>query len=177
MDIKEDEIKEIKKIGHLNGAEVSLVTLKGGFHIGMGKKDKNSNKSDILAVGSHPALINHQISKKYNDKFEQTMAKSETGEQAEVLEYSHVLDKQQNMVGLDIYAIKKNEFVEFKITKHNFDVFSIQATEIAGEIVLEKTEKDGGKLSQMDVKNLSEKLGQSIKDYAKKKNLKIKKKF
>lgn len=177
MDIKEDEIKEIKKIGHLNGAEVSLVTLKGGFHIGMGRKDKNASKNDILAVGSHPALINHQISKKFNDKFEQTMAKNEAGQQAQVLEYSHVLNKQQNTTGLDIYAIKKNESVEFKITKHNFNVFSIQATEIAGEIVLEKTEKDAEKLSQMDIKDLSEKLGQSIKEYAKKNNLKIKKKF
>ena len=68
MDIKEDEIKDIKKLGTLNGSEVKLVTLKGGFHIGMGKKRENSRKSEILAVGSHPALVSHQISKKYESK-------------------------------------------------------------------------------------------------------------
>ena len=44
MEIKEDEIKEVRKLGTLNGSEVKLVTLKGGFHIGMGKKDKNCQR-------------------------------------------------------------------------------------------------------------------------------------
>jgi hypothetical protein len=178
VQIKQDEIKEIKKLGTLNGSEVKLVTLKGGFHIGMGKKQKNSSKSDILAVGSHPAIVSHQISKKFNSKFEQVMEKNEQDSIPAIKEYSHNLDStQKNVLGLDIYAMKKNENVEFHVTKHNFEIFSIQATENGGEIVLEKTTKNAERLSNLDKKQLSQNLEKSIKEYAKEKNLKIKRKF
>ena len=178
MEIKQDEIKDIKKIGTLNGSEVKLITLKGGFHIGMGKKEKNSRKSDILAVGSHPALISHQISKKFTGKFEQKMTKSESEAAPAVMDYSHNLNStQKNVLGLDIYAIKKNEQIEFKVTKHNFEIFSIQANENTGEIILEKTEKDDSKFSNINKRELSENLEKTIKEYAKENNLIIKKKF
>jgi hypothetical protein len=178
MDMKEDEIKEINKLGTLHGSDVKIVTLKGGFHIGMGKKEKNSKKSDILAVGSHPAIVAHQISKQYTNKFEQAMAKNESENMADVIDYSNNLSSsQKNVLGLDIYAIKKNESVEFKITKHNFEIFSIQASEIGNEIVLEKTSKNKDRLSNVNKKELSENLEKAIRQYAKEKSLNIKKKF
>jgi hypothetical protein len=177
MDIKQDEIKEVKKLGTLHDSEVKLVTLKGGFHIGMGKKNKNSKNSEILAVGSHPALVSHQISKKYNQKFEQTMAKSEKEALPSVVEYSHNLSSvEKNVLGLDIYAVKKNEKVQFKITKHNFEIFSIHANENGGDITLEKTEKRNipGNVNKTE---LSKNLEKAIKEYANKNSLNIKKKF
>lgn len=178
MEIKKDEIKDVKKLGTLNGSEVKLVTLKGGFHIGLGKKAKNSKSADILAVGSHPALVSHQIVKKFDSKFEQTLNKSESESTSFVKEYSHNLDSaDKSVLGLGVFAIKKNEQVEFKVTKHNFEIFSIQASEIGNEIVLEKTEKNIARLKNLDKKELSKSLEKSIREYAKENGLKIKKKF
>jgi hypothetical protein len=176
VEIKQDEIKEVKKIGNLHGSEVKLVTLKGGFHIGMGKKSKKSNKSEILAVGSHPAIVSHQIEKQANGKFEQAMAKNEKDALPSIQEYSHNLSSsEKNVLGLDIYAMKKNEKVEFTVTKHNFGIFSIMATQNGSEIVLEKTEKNPERLKNIDKTQLSKNLEKSIKEYAKKNNLKVKK--
>jgi len=178
VEIKEDEIKEVKKLGTLNGSEVKLITLKGGFHIGMGKKESSAKKSDILAVGSHPALISHQISQKFKSKFEQSMAKNEKDQMPSLKDYSHNLTStQKNVLGLDIYAMKKNENVEFTVTKHNFEIFSISANESGGEIVLEKTEKNKERLKNIDKKGLSQKLEKSIKEYAKEHNMTLKKNF
>jgi hypothetical protein len=177
VDIKQDEIKEVKKIGTLHGSEVKLVTLKGGFHIGMGKKGKKSKKSEILAVGSHPALVSHQISKKHTN-FEQAMAKNEADALPSVTDYSHNLSStEKNVRGLDIVAMKKNEKIEFQVTKHNFEIFSIEASECDGHIVLEKTSKNEEMLASLNKQELSKKLTKSIKEYAKEHDLKIKKNF
>lgn len=174
MDIKQDEIKETKKIGTLNGAEVKLVTLKGGFHIGMGVKNKNSKKSEILAVGSHPALVSHQISKKHS-KFEEVMAKNEQEAMPSVIDYSHNLTSaERNVRGLDIVAMKKNDNINFQVTKHNFGIFKIEGYEDHDSIVLEKTYKDSEKLSTLDIEKLSKNLNKTIKEYAKENGLKIK---
>ena len=177
MDIKQDEIKEVKKIGTLNGSEVKLVTLKGGFHIGMGKKGKKSNKSEILAVGSHPALVSHQISKKHTN-FEQVMAKNEKEAMPSVTDYSSNLSSiEKNVRGLDIFAMKKNEKIEFQITKHNFEIFSISASECDGNIILEQINKNERELANLDKHNLSKNLSKTIKQYAEEHDLKIKKNF
>jgi len=178
MEIKQEEVKDVKKIGTLNGSEVKLITLKGGFHIGMGKKTQKSNKSEILAVGSHPALISYQIEKSHGLGFEQSMEKSEGEVSFCVENLSHNLNSsQQNVIGLDIYAIKKNEEIEFQITKHKFEIFSIYATEVGGEIVLNKTEKNLDRLAKLDKKELSVNLEKAIKEYANKNKLTIKKEF
>lgn len=178
MDIKEDEVKEIKKLGTMHGSDVKLVTLKGGFHIGLGKKKSNSKKSEILAAGSHPALVSHQISKKYDKNFQEVMSKNEKDTPPEVSDFSHNLSSsQKNVLGLDIYCIKKNENIEFNITKHNFEIFSVKATETGDEIILEKTEKNAERLKNIDKLNLSKNLQKTITEYAKSKGLKIKKEF
>lgn len=177
MDIKQDEIKEIKKIGTLNGSEVKLVTLKGGFHIGMGKKGKNSKKSEILAVGSHPALVSHQISKKHS-QFEETMAKNEKESIPSVIDYSHNLNSsEKNVKGLDIFIMKKNEKIEFQITKHNFEIFRIEGFEKDSEIILNKSYKNEDRLANLDKRQLSKNLHKTIKEYANQNGLKIKKNF
>jgi hypothetical protein len=178
MDIKEDEIKEIKNLGTLNGSKVKLITLKGGFHIGVGVKDKKNKKSEILAVGSHPAIVSHQICSKFNSKFEQTMAKNESDAMPSIEQYCHNLKSSDiNVLGLDIYALKKNEKVEFKLTKHNFEIFNIKATELNDEIVLESTDRNETQMSKLNKKELSKSVEKTIREYAKKNGLKIKRKF
>lgn len=178
MEINQDEVKEIKNIGKLNDSEVKLVTLKGGFHIGMGKKSKEAKKSDILAVGSHPALITHQISKKFEGKFEESMAKNEKEAMPNVTECSDNLSKsQKNVLGLDIFVLEKNENVEFKVTKHNFEIFNIKATRDSDNVILEKTEKNSERLKNVDKKELSKSLEKTIQEFARANKLKIKKNF
>lgn len=178
MDIKEDEIKEINKLGTLNGSEVKLITLKGGFHIGIGKKKENSENNDILAVGSHPALVSYQISKKFDNKFEQTLNKSEKNTHHEVTQYSKNLTIQENdKLGLDIYAIKTSQTVDFKLTKHNFEIFSIKASVEDDTLVLNKSSKNLEQLKNLNKSELSKNLEKSIKDFASSNKLKIKKQF
>lgn len=178
MDIKEDEIKEVNKLGNLNGDEVKLITLKGGLHIGVGKKTENSNKSAILAIGSHPALVSYQISKKFEQKFEETLNKSEGKISPEVTNYSKNLSSMnKNIMGLDIYAIKTGENVDFKITKHNFEIFSIQAVDDGQTLSLNKTSKNEERLSKLNKAELSKNLEKAIRQFAKNSKLKIKKKF
>ena len=50
MEIKPDEVEEIKVIGKLNGEDVKLIKTHGGFHVAMGKKDKKSYKAEALAA-------------------------------------------------------------------------------------------------------------------------------
>lgn len=175
MEIKKDEIKEVKVIGTLNGKEVKLITLKGGFNIGLGAGSKD--KEDVLAVGSHPAIVCHHISKKYANKFEEKMNKSEEENLGTVFEYSQNLSPiESDTLGFDIYAIKKNDSVIFKLTKHNFDVFDIVASESEGSLVLEKTYKQ--RPIPENVRDLfSEKLQKTIEQYAQENELKISKKF
>ena len=178
MDIKEDEIKEVNKLGNLNGDEVKLVTLKGGLHIGIGKKTEDSSKSAILAIGSHPALVSYQISKKFEQKFEETLNKSEGKPSPEVTNYSKNLSSvNKNILGLDIYAIKTGENVDFKITKHNFEIFSIQASDDGQTLSLNKTSKNEERLSKLNKAELSKNLEKAIRQFAKSSKLKIKKKF
>lgn len=178
MDIKEDEIKEVNKLGNLNGGEVKLVTLKGGLHIGIGKNAENSKNNTILAVGSHPALVSYQISKKFEQKFQETLNKNEGEQVFEVINYSENLSKlNKNILGMDIYAIKSGDEINFKITKHNFEIFSIQATSDENILSLNKTLKDEERLSKVDKTELSKSLEKAIKQFAKDKKLKIKKNF
>lgn len=177
MDIKEDEIKEINKLGKLNGDEVKLVTLKGGFHIGIGKKSEDSKKDTILAVGSHPALVSYQISKKY-DNFEQILNKSEGEVAAQVIDYSKNLSSlQKNILGLDIYAVKSNDKVGFKVTKHNFEIFSIEASQNGQDLLLQKTEKNPERMGNINKSDLSKSLEKAIKEFAQENELNIKKNF
>lgn len=180
MDIKEDEVKEINKLGNLNGDEVKIITLKGGLHIGIGKKSENSLKNSILAVASHPALVSHQIAKKFEKKFEQTLNKNENknGINSEIIDYSNNLNStEKNVLSLNIYAIKDNDTVDFKITKHNFEVFSVEATKEEDTLFLNKITKNEQGLSKVNKTELSKNLEKAIKEYAESKKLKIKKNF
>lgn len=178
MEIKQDEVKDVKKIGSLNGSEVKLVTLKGGFHIGMGKKNSSSNKSEILAVGSHPALVSHQIEKQFKTKFEQSMQKNEGETETIVKDLSHNLNStQKNVLGLDIFVIQKSESIEFQITKHKFEIFSIEADLNGSELNLLKTEKNSDRLGKLNKKELSESMEKAIVEFANVNSLDIKKSF
>jgi S-adenosylmethionine synthetase len=92
-----------------------------------------------------------------------------------VIDYSHNLTSaERNVRGLDIIAMKKNENINFQVTKHNFGIFKIEGYEDNDSIVLEKTHKDSEKLSTLDIQKLSKNLNKTIKEYAKENRLKIK---
>jgi len=177
MNIKEDEIKEIKKIGSLNGEEVKLITLKGGFHIGMGRKNKSSKQPDILAVGSHPALVNYQIEKKHGADYEQVMEKNESDALPVVSDYSHNLKSSfKNVFGMDIYSMQKNQEIEFKLTKHNFEACSVKVTQDDGELFVEDFKWDSSKVKNMsksDVECLCDSVIESIIEYARENKLRV----
>ena len=83
----------------------------------------------------------------------------------------------KNILGIDIYAIKTGDKVDFKITKHNFEIFSIQASKDDSVLSLNKTFKNEERLSRLDKSELSKSLEKAIKQFAKNNKLKIEKKF
>lgn len=173
MEIDKKEIREVKKLGTLDGSEVKLVSLKGGFHIGLGKK-KNGQKDEILAAGSHPAIVAHQISKTYGHSFEQTLNKSEQESMPAVVDYSHTIEASLiKNEGYDIYALKNNTQCEFKLTKHNFDVCTILAKDNGSEIVIEKYIHSSKPIAKEVSETLSKAMDESIKDFAKQLNRKV----
>ena len=104
------------------------------------------------------------------------MAKNEKEAMPSVTDYSSNLSSiEKNVRGLDIFAMKKNEKIEFQITKHNFEIFSISASECDGNIILEQTNKNERELANLDKHNLSKNLSKTIKQYAEEHDLKIKK--
>ena len=138
MEIKPNEVEEVKVIGKLNGDDVKLVKTHGGFHIAMGKKDKKSNKAEALAAGSHQALVAYQIEKMHGQDFEPTMFKSEAERLPKVEDKSDMLPDMAKNAGLEVYILSKFNHVDFVICKNNVELAKYE-TEHSGQ---EMTVKD-----------------------------------
>lgn len=138
MEIKPNEVEEVKVIGRLNGDDVKMVKTQGGFHIAMGKKDKKSNKAEALAAGSHQALVAYQIEKMHGQDFEPTMYKSEAEQLPKVEDKTSLLPDMAKNAGLEVYVLSKFNHIDFIICKNNVELAKYE-TEYSGQ---EMTVKD-----------------------------------
>lgn len=126
MDIKPSEIESVEQIGQLDGVAVKMIKTIGGFWIAVGKP-KNKSSAEALAAGSHPAIVKYSIAKQYAD-FQPSLAKSENTQMLEdVTGYTENLPKSMRDKGYDMYALKKNESVQYVLTKHGAEVHSFRA--------------------------------------------------
>lgn len=115
MDIDPSEIHSVKTIGQLNDNEVALVTLKGGFNIAVGKKDRKSNKNEVLAGGSHPGIVLHQVNKSYSG-FVESISKSET-EYYKLEDFSQMVNKNES--GYQLLTIEESDKIGFYVLKND----------------------------------------------------------
>jgi hypothetical protein len=124
MIIEPNEIDTVEEIGSLHGRPIHLLRTKGGFWMGVGKI-RGSYKEEVLAAGSHPAIVKYDLEKKYPD-LQLIMQKSEPfiGEPS-VDKHTHFLSEDLIKSGHDIYSIKQDDTIEWQLTKHNIKLGSV----------------------------------------------------
>ena len=122
MEIKSNEVEEIKVIGKLNGDDVKIVKTFGGFHIAMGKKDKNSRKPEALAAGSHQALVAYQIEKMHGTEFKPEFFKSEAEQLPQVEDLSKDLPDMAKNAGVELFVLSKLNHLDFITCKNGVEL-------------------------------------------------------
>lgn len=140
MEIRPSEVDTVDLIGDLDGEGVQLVRTKGGLYVAVGKL-RGKNKGEVLAAGSHPAIVRYNIEKSYS-AFQPAMMKSEEASGQEfVTGMSNLLPKQMVDKGFDFYAIKKSNSYDFVLTKQNMEVLKYQAESVDSDIIIGKSDK------------------------------------
>ena len=122
MDILPEEIESIKSIGQLNGDEVKMIKTSGGFFLAVGKKKKTSRKPEVLAAGSHGAIVAHQMCKEYKRSFQPAIAKSEHEQLAKVEDKSCFLAMPLSDKGIELFVLSKNNSLDFILSKHGLTI-------------------------------------------------------
>jgi hypothetical protein len=131
MNIKPEEVQEVKVVGKLFGDDVKVVQLKGGFNVAMGKKERNSNKAEALAAGSHIGLVTYQIEKIHGADFEPAIYKSEAEALPSVEDRTGQLPDMAKNAGIELYVMSKLNHLDFVLCKNNIELAKIE-TEYAG---------------------------------------------
>lgn len=140
MEIKPSEIDTVDMIGDLDGEGVQLVRTKGGLYVAVGKP-RGKSKGEVLAAGSHPAIVRYNIEKSFSS-FQPAMMKSEQTEGHSIVTgMSEFLPKGMRDKGYDFYAIKKSNTYDFMLTKSNIEVLKYQAQSVDSDIVISKADK------------------------------------
>ena len=134
MQIKPNEVENIKVIGELNGQPVKLLKTIGGYHVAIGAKTKGSKTVEPLAAGSHPALVNHQIEKEFKKDFQPSIMKSEAETFPIVKEFTNKLSQQMVNEGFQVFSLKKNNEINFIATKHGAEVVNFSGYIISNSI-------------------------------------------
>ena len=117
MNITPDQIDIVEDGGILDGQDVKMIRLKGGFWMAI-------HKGKVISGGSHPAIVKHSVSKMHPN-FQPVMCKSEAFSDALVDRHSHFLTEELRKSGHDVYSIQTGSDIEFQITKHNIKVASV----------------------------------------------------
>jgi hypothetical protein len=136
MDIKPEEVEEVKIVGRLHNDDVKMVKTRGGFHILIGKKEKNSSKADALAAGSHPGIVTYQIEKMYGTQFQPAIFKSEKDSPHKVEDRTENLPEIAKNAGLELYVLNKSNTYDFILCKHGLELAKYETTHQDNELVI-----------------------------------------
>lgn len=138
MEIKPEEIEDIKVIGHLNGDEVKIIKTSGGFNVAIGKREKHSKKAEALAAGSHRGIVAHQIAKQFKTDFQPAIFKSESEQLEIVTDNTKLLPNHHINFGLELFTLNKNENYDIVLCKHGITLGKYE-TEVSGDKLLIKS--------------------------------------
>ena len=136
MQIKPEEVEEVKVIGRLFGDDVKMVKTKGGFHVAMGKRDINSKKADALAAGSHGALVSYQLEKMHGQNFEPSIFKSEADQLPKVEEKTELLPIEAQNAGIELFILNKSNTMDFVMCKHGLELAKYETEYTSEELVI-----------------------------------------
>lgn len=132
MEIKPEEVAEVKVIGTLNGDDVKVVRTLGGFNVAMGKKNKYSNRAEALAAGSHIGLVAFQIEKMHGQDFEPAIFKSEKDQLPKVEDLTSELPDLAKNSGIELYVLSKFNNLDFIMCKNGIELAKYE-TSYTGE--------------------------------------------
>lgn len=139
IEIKPSELESIDQIGDLDGEQVKLVKTKGGLYIAVGKP-KGKRKEEVLAAGSHPAIVKYNIEKSFTS-FQPSLMKSELGGDSSVVNVSELLPNKMTDQGYDLYIVKKSNEIDFILTKSQIETLKYSGAFINSDLVISKTDK------------------------------------
>jgi len=161
MLIDPKEIADVSDVGTLDRKDkVKMVKTIGGLNLAVGK-DGSSNER-ILAYASHPAIVKHQLRKRYSSRFAETMQKNESGVSEQAISYEKNLSPLLKNNGYDIYCLKKGTEAKFVVTCDNMEIMS---SEISDTKVENANIKNNDKYKEFSQNEGKEALVNSIKQY------------
>lgn len=163
MDVLPAEVESIKTIGNLHGDEVKLVRTFGGFHLAVGKKTKNTKKSEVLAAGSHAALVAHQLQKEYGSDFQPAIFKSEQDQLEEVETKTEYLPAQMIAKGAELFVLSKSNKLEFILYKHGLTIGQYSG-DIEDQILVIKSGGFKNKKAITESLKTAEAIARAVKD-------------
>lgn len=136
MDIRPEEVEEVKVIGRLHDDDVKIIKTRGGFHIAVGKKERNSRKSDALAAGSHAALVAYQIEKAHGIDFQPAIFKSEADRLPSVEDITDSLPENAQNRGIEMYILNKSDNFDFVMCKNGLELAKYETERVGDELVI-----------------------------------------
>lgn len=110
------DIESCEVVGKLNGSDVKLLKTKGGFHMFIGKKDKQGGDI-VLAGASHKAIGMYKMGKDYSG-FQPNLQKSESDALPSVTEIP-------NDSKYELYTLEKGEFKAISACRCGLEVMSV----------------------------------------------------
>jgi hypothetical protein len=135
--INKEEIDSIEEVGNLDGEVVKMIRLKGGFHICTGKP-RGKKQEEVLAAGSHPAIVKYKIEKQYPD-FRPSMMKNEACADNSIVDrHSHFLSDELRKSGHDLYSVQVDTNVNFYVTKNGITVSSASGQIVGDSLEIQK---------------------------------------
>jgi uncharacterized protein YcsI (UPF0317 family) len=134
MEVRQEEIKNIKTVGRLYDEDVKMIVTKGGLHIFVGKRSAYG-KAEAIGAASHPALGLYHIGKTYTN-FEPILAKSEEEKLPFVTDCSSLLTKDMIDKGIELHKLNKNNQIDFVLSKHGLTLGEYKTEVVNNNLVI-----------------------------------------
>ena len=123
--IRPEEIDYIEEIGELNNSPVQLIRTKGGFWVAAGKANF-AGKDEALSAGSHPAIVKFNLQKKFGNKYQEVMNKSESTLQPFVIDGTHHLNKKLYNLGYSLHSVIAGPEISVILSRQNNEIARVE---------------------------------------------------
>lgn len=117
--VRPEEISSIEEIGMIGDEPVKMIKVIGGFHIATAKI-KGADKA--LAMGSHAAIVKHQLEKTYAAAYRPNMEKSEGNQEPEVSEKTKLLSSSLINNGYTLHVLKSDSDISAIVSHYGIEV-------------------------------------------------------
>lgn len=122
--VRPEEVDSVEEIGLLGDEPVKLIKMIGGFHIATAKVRGNDK---ALSMGSHAAIVRHNLEKTYGSTFKPHMMKSEQATEPVVYEKTSFLSKNLSDKGYALHLIDESGGVSAILSHFGIEVIKQEA--------------------------------------------------